>query len=561
MNRGWEVMPLSGPAEVAQCQEPPLGRRFVAPRGLPRPFEVLLWSLVALLVLRALFLAYPVHGAFPGRDSAVFLYTGWRVTQGEVPYRDVWDHKPPLIYYIDALGLLVGGRSGWGVWLIEGVSLLGAAGLGYALMRRMYGPLIAAVTSVAWVAKLPALLYDGNLTEEYALPLQWLALWLLYHAEKRGRYKWEGYAIGVTGALAFLLRQNLAGVWMAIGAFLALRAVWRRSWRGLAPLAAAIAAASGVLAVVGGYFASHGALAALWDAAFKANLAYGRPSPGGLGDGVMAGLLLLAGVALPAAVGWLGALLQVRGGLWHADAGTVLLAVCALAAPLEAVLASLSGRLYPHYYIAWLPVCAMLTGHALQMLQGRLVASWKGALRPRDAGQLARRLLYSSAAAVVLPFAVAGQITPVPPGSPWVRGGPSPYDDVTRYIEQTTSEGDRVLVWGAETAINFVAGRRSPTRFVYQYALFAMPGYGSGPMVEEFLAGIEANRPELIIDTSPTNRAVPPLDAAAREEWGRREQAPLLPEMQQVFSYVSAHYRRVEMDNRLGWVAYRRAGS
>ncbi len=140
-----------------------------------------------------------------------------------------------------------------------------------------------------------------------------------------------------------------------------------------------------------------------------------------------------------------------------------------------------------------------------------------------------------------------------------MRAGPSPYEDVTRYIEQTTGEGDTVLVWGAETAINFVAGRRSPTRFVYQYALFAMPGYQNPALVEEFLAGIKENEPVLIIDTSPTNRVVPPLDATARAEWGSRERIPLLPELQQVFSYLSAHYRRVEMENRLGWVAYRRA--
>ena len=561
MDQGRGVPALSGPAAVAPCQEPPPGKRFVAPRGLPPPFEVLLGVLVALLVLRALFLAYPVLGAFPGRDSAVFLYTGWRVTQGEVPYRDVWDHKPPLIYYIDALGLLVGGRSGWGVWLIEGVALLGAAGLGYALMRRMYGPLIAAVTSVAWVAKLPALLFDGNLTEEYALPLQWLALWLFYHAEKRGRYAWEGYAIGLTGALAFLLRQNLVSVWLAIGAYLLLRAAWRGSWRGLAPLVAAIAAASGVLAVVGGYFAAQGALAALCDAAFKANFAYGRTTPGALGDAALAGLLLLLGLALPAVIGWLRALRRVPDGLRGGDARGALLAVSAIAAPVEVVLSGLSARLYPHYYMPWLPICALLAGDALAWLQGCLASLWHGSAGLQPLHRSASRLFCAGAAAAVVAFTLLAQVTPVPPGNPWVRGGPSPYEDVTRYVQQTTDEDDAVLVWGAETAIDFVAGRRSPTRFVYQYALFAMPGYQNPALVEEFLAGIKANEPVLIIDTSPTNRVVPPLDAAARAEWARGQQAPLLPEMEQVFTFLSAHYRCVEMDNRLGWVAYRRAGS
>jgi len=29
---------------------------------------------------------------------------------------DVWDHKPPLIYFVDALGLSLTPNSLWGVW-------------------------------------------------------------------------------------------------------------------------------------------------------------------------------------------------------------------------------------------------------------------------------------------------------------------------------------------------------------------------------------------------------------------------------------------------------------
>ena len=34
---------------------------------------------------------------FIGRDSSLFLYVARRVQEGGDPYRDVWDHKPPLI--------------------------------------------------------------------------------------------------------------------------------------------------------------------------------------------------------------------------------------------------------------------------------------------------------------------------------------------------------------------------------------------------------------------------------------------------------------------------------
>jgi hypothetical protein len=46
----------------------------------------------------------PNNMTLPSRDSGVFLYVGWRLLQGDIPYRDIWDHKPPLIYFVDALG-------------------------------------------------------------------------------------------------------------------------------------------------------------------------------------------------------------------------------------------------------------------------------------------------------------------------------------------------------------------------------------------------------------------------------------------------------------------------
>src|SRR5215470_11276925 len=74
-----------------------------------------------------------------GRDSGVFLYAGSRILAGQVPYRDVWDHKGPLIYYIDALGLLIGHGSRWGVWLLEVGALGAGAGLAYAGLTESLG--------------------------------------------------------------------------------------------------------------------------------------------------------------------------------------------------------------------------------------------------------------------------------------------------------------------------------------------------------------------------------------------------------------------------------------
>ena len=83
---------------------------------IDRSWEKLLVFSGALCVLLPV---SPLNMKFSYSDSGVFLYTGWRILNGELPYRDVWDHKPPIIFYINALGLAIANNSRWGVWLIE----------------------------------------------------------------------------------------------------------------------------------------------------------------------------------------------------------------------------------------------------------------------------------------------------------------------------------------------------------------------------------------------------------------------------------------------------------
>src|ERR671918_83423 len=61
----------------------------------------------------------PNNMTLPSRDSGVFLYMGWRFLNGDIPYRDIWDHKPPLIYFVDALGIALTPHSLWGVWVLR----------------------------------------------------------------------------------------------------------------------------------------------------------------------------------------------------------------------------------------------------------------------------------------------------------------------------------------------------------------------------------------------------------------------------------------------------------
>src|SRR5689334_17436684 len=94
-------------------------------------------SLIGAMI--ALFPSNPVNMTLPSRDSGVFLYVGWRFLNGDIPYRDVWDHKPPLIYFIDALGLILTPHSLWGVWFLQIIFIFFTFFFIYKVLNRQFG--------------------------------------------------------------------------------------------------------------------------------------------------------------------------------------------------------------------------------------------------------------------------------------------------------------------------------------------------------------------------------------------------------------------------------------
>ena len=133
----------------------------------------LIWDkvLVALSVFYILLPSSPLRMPLATTDSGAFLYIGWRVLNRELPYRDIWDHKLPIIYYLDALGLALVPNSRWGVWLLEFVGLFLAAWIGYILIKRAMGLMPALFSLALWLLTLFFVLDGGNLTEEYVLPI------------------------------------------------------------------------------------------------------------------------------------------------------------------------------------------------------------------------------------------------------------------------------------------------------------------------------------------------------------------------------------------------------
>ncbi len=129
--------------------------------------------LVLVLVALVLVPLSPAIQHTPTRDSGIFLYVSSRLLDGDALYRQVWDHKPPLVFWINALGLAFSGHSIWGVWVMQFAFLFLTCLLGYALVRRAFGRWPGAVALSAALLTLSYVLHGGNTTERMPLVPAW----------------------------------------------------------------------------------------------------------------------------------------------------------------------------------------------------------------------------------------------------------------------------------------------------------------------------------------------------------------------------------------------------
>lgn len=450
--------------------------------GVAEGFFIVISTLLVMMPIS------PSNFAYSYRDSGVFLYTGWRILNGEIPYIHIWDHKPPVIFYLNAIGLGLGNNSVWGVWILEVIFLLLASYLGYQLLKKLFGVYAAVIGTIVWMLALVFVLQGGNLTTEYALLFQFGALYLFYLSRKARKPHILMMVIGVLGGLAFFTKQTVIGIWIAMAVYLLASGLVQRKLRANLKQILSIAVGfSTVTLIIIGYFLYHSALHEFWQAAFVYNFAYSLRKVSGLNARIL-GLLDVTSIT--------------RTGIYHySTLGIILfiflykklersiqpiMIVALIAFPLDLLLVNSPGTTYPHYYMTLLPTLSLFSGLLFKVVNDVI---------PKWSNEFLQKGLLLSLTVVAILF---GSITDYRANNRSLQVRMN--EPAILYVMDRTEDDDYVLVWGAESMVNFYTRRVSPTRFVYQYPLYREI-FVTEELVIEFLDGIIENPPKFILNS------------------------------------------------------------
>lgn len=290
-----------------------------------------------------------------GYDSAMFQTIGKYWAQGHLPYVELFDHKGPIIFFINAVGYAMGGRGG--IFAIQVLCFAVSEYFAFRMLQSRLGRRWSMAFALALPLVLSAVWNEGNTTEEYILPLLFASYYQLLcwsEAAKRGEYEHKSGAAllyGLSFAFALLTRvTNAIGICVAV-AFVAVTLMVKGHWKNLWKNAAFFILGAALLLVPFClYFYCHGALYEMWYGTLIYNFSYAGSHMDALAFSLVDFLLYVRryifGFALLFASGW-GLLLKERGRL--GDALWFMTALVSLAF-------LYTQNAYDHYAICLLPM-------------------------------------------------------------------------------------------------------------------------------------------------------------------------------------------------------------
>lgn len=219
--------------------------------------------LVAVLLLGAFIYSYRAFQFFGDDDEGGYVYAAWRVSEGEVPYRDFLTPQMPVFLYVGGAVVRLFGRSFIPLRLATMSAALLSALFLYLLNAKVYGRAVALLSASLFLLQ-ANVLQVGRVfrPEAYMVLFELAGLYVFVLGESRKRTWLFGLA-GILFGLAILTK--LFGVLPLLGCYLFLLYAWLRERRpfkevlreGLAlglPALVLVTIVAGILAMMTPYF-------------------------------------------------------------------------------------------------------------------------------------------------------------------------------------------------------------------------------------------------------------------------------------------------------------------
>jgi len=510
-----------------------------------------------------------------GNDSGLFAYIGRQILAGGRLYIDVFDHKTPGIYYINALAFTLFGDSMWSIWILGTIWLSLAASLLYLVLHTKVHtiPAFLAVQVFLYSVHYPEYYQGGNLTEVYVLLPQVLMITATAAYSHSRKQVWL-LLLGFFAGLSVLLKPTFFGIGLAVALVLLFQDISMRTWK---------EAFSNGIRVLVGLFLPLGIVISLslanqtfrdlWYATAVFNFQYSNPAASLQSIyGVLRKLFIVPPLSYMNVIALGGAVSIFLSYIWkmgrsdtdvsytyrnsknlHKGLEKDPFFFCMLIALLiEWGLLFISGRSYGHYFITTFSTMSVCVAYLMDSFP--IILS---GIRTKD---LASGVLGMVVVALFLMWGIEVSIKNLPSGTEiqnFIRGDINRdyrLEPVVQYIVENTDPQDPIYIWDDHAEMYYLSNRQSQSRFLYATHLL-IPGVDHDDHFSILLSELNDEPPSLIL-TQPNSGVGVPYLGASIEDVCRAVSSGVCPGIQELRSFLEDNY---EFSAEVGtWHVYSR---
>lgn len=215
----------------------------------------------------------PFNMTYMQWDTSLYQYIGWQMLEGQFPYRDIFDHKGPIIYLWNMLGY--GLHPMLGQWFLEFIALFISGLLALKIGTRFISPALCTLIIGIIFFNIPENNTIGNL-ENLAVLFSYIALDIFMEYITTNRIaKSKIMVFGAVVALLLFLKPVYLATPTALIICIIIKLLLKKQYEELlTDILYFLVAFLGISAAIIGWLNYHNALQDFWNCYIEFNLDY-----------------------------------------------------------------------------------------------------------------------------------------------------------------------------------------------------------------------------------------------------------------------------------------------
>ena len=420
-------------------------------------------------------------------DSSVYKTVAFMISKGYMPYRDSFDHKGPLTYLVNLLGMQIDAYCG--VWVIEFIAVFTTFAGIYQIARLRLNKIF----SCFCILICGSLLYDyfegGNMVEEYAMPFIAVSLYIFldYFLNRKISRLRLAVCGGCLGAV-FLLRPNMISLWIVFAIAVLVDCIIKKNvaklWEFIIFFLVGFVI---VIAPIFIWLAANGCFGAFIENYIQFNMVYSAAK--GEGEKWNAGFYFINKTLIIFALLILTYLCWIKDNSAakdkHIANGRFLYGTYLVYLLVTLVLISMSGMPYAHYGMILVPAIAFPMSELFALT---------GLKNNGNATTLLLILYLVGALSMNKWLGTAGELL-----NKYADRANDHHSDMVKgvceLVEENTTEDERISVYGNGDIVYLVSNRLHATRYSYQFPI----GEIAPEIMDEYFEELENELPPVII--------------------------------------------------------------